>query len=180
METVGGAVLSFAVDAEGQKEIPGNQGFYDKHFESEMMHLGGFMKGYPWCMCFAKRCYILGYNDFGYHEGNPIFHDIKEFMTPSARQTLENFKNAEGWVFSKKPKEGALAIWIHYKNGAPTWQGHAGIVKSWNYKRVSTVDGNTNDHGGREGYVVAEKNRRMNFYDTDGLVLQGFIYPKEK
>ena len=34
METLGGCSLSYAKEFLGQKEIPGNQGFYDKDFDA--------------------------------------------------------------------------------------------------------------------------------------------------
>ena len=42
-----------------------------------------------------------------------------------------------------------------------------------------TVEGNTNDDGSREGYMVAEKQRKIDFdVKQNGLVLMGFVHPK--
>ena len=44
---------------------------------------------------------------------------------------------------------------------------------------MTTIDGNTNDKGGREGYIVAPIKRNIDFTIKNGLVLKGFIHPKE-
>lgn len=179
MEKLEGCILSFAEESIGQQEIEGNMGFVDPVFDEEMRELGRFQNGFPWCVCFVEMCWKKGYRDFNIKESEPIFKEMAKLITPSAKRTLENFKEADAWIISQTPRVGAIAIWIYYKNGNPTSSGHAGIVKSWNYKRVTTIDGNTNAEGGREGKEVAEKSRRKNFHDTKGLVLQGFIWVRD-
>ena len=73
-----------------------------------------------------------------------------------------------------------LLIWQKYKNGVATAYGHAAIVEYWNESFVFTVDGNTNDKGGREGYIVADDKKRSRSFTKrkNGLVLKGFIHPK--
>jgi hypothetical protein len=47
-----------------------------------------------------------------------------------------------------------------------------------NGKSIKTIEGNTNDKGGREGYTVASKNRLIDFTNDNGLRMLGFIKPK--
>ena len=46
-------------------------------------------------------------------------------------------------------------------------------------KDFTTIDGNSNSSGGREGIEVAEKTRKYNFNSNNGLRLIGFIKPKK-
>ena len=42
---------------------------------------------------------------------------------------------------------------------------------------IKTIEGNTNARGGREGYTVAEKKRKIDFKKNHGLRMLGFIKP---
>jgi hypothetical protein len=98
-------------------------------------------------------------------------------MTAGTVRTFRHFKDL-GWT-SKEPVLGAIAIWQKWKDGKATSSGHAAIVERWTDTHVITIDGNTNDKGGREGYIVADgKKRSLNFDARKGLVLLGFIHPR--
>lgn len=75
------------------------------------------------------------------------------------------------------PEYGALMIMQTFKRGKPQSTGHMGIVESWGTS-ILTLDGNTNDTGGREGYIVARKSRPLSLkLKPDGLSIIGFIHP---
>jgi hypothetical protein len=174
METLGGCSLSYAKEFLGQKEIPGNQGFYDKDFDALIRHFTTFKNGHAWCVYFCWLCWQLTYNDFSIS-----FEIAKAEFSGGAVRTYRNFKEI-GWT-SKEPGVGSIAIWQKYKDGVATSSGHAAIVEYWNESYIFTVDGNTNDKGGREGYIVADdKKRSRSFIPTkNGLVLKGYIHPKK-
>jgi hypothetical protein len=163
----------------GQTEIPGNAGFNDKVFEEKMKQVG-FIRGHSWCVYLCELVWKEVYS-FTY-SGNytPLVQNeiakLDKLFSASATATYRQFDVDKTFPVSKTPSIGAVAIW-RYGNG---WQGHGGIVVSFTNTKVTTVDGNTNDKGGREGYIVAEKTRGLNEpYKAKGLNLVGFIHPKD-
>lgn len=175
METLQGGIISYAVDSIGQEEIKGNQGFKDPEFDKDMRELGRFQDGWAWCVCFCEMVWKKAFKDFNVERD--LYNEMAKLVTAGAVRTWRNFLKADGWTVSQTPTVGAIAIWQKYKNGKATTQGHAAIVKGSTQTHVITIDGNTNASGGREGYHVAEKKRRMNFGEKSGLVLLGFIHP---
>lgn len=151
----------------GKTEKPNNSGFTDATFEKRMADTG-WLKGNSWCAYFCELVWKEAY------KGNPFLTEINKLFSGSATATYKNFDVAK-WPVGKTPKPGALAVWRH-GNG---WQGHIGIVIENNGDTFKTIEGNTNDKGGREGYIVAVKKRTLvTPYSAKGLNLIGFIYPK--
>jgi len=154
----------------GQTETQNNSGFNDKLFEQRMKDTG-WIKGASWCSFFCELVWKEAY------VGTPIFNEIEKLFSGSATATFKNFDLAKssGWETGQTPKPGALAVW-RLGNG---WQGHIGIVIDVHQGKFSTIEGNTNDKGGREGYIVANKMRVLGGkYQPNGLNLIGFVYPK--
>ena len=150
----------------GQTEKPGNMGFNDAEFERKMKSVG-FQKTHAWCAYFAELVFKEALPD--------KFAELDGLFSASAVQTYKNFKDA-GHLMHNVPQKDCLVIWQMMKNGAATWQGHAGIcgpVKdNWIFQ---CVEGNTNDGHGREGYIVAEHTRKHLASVTNGLKVLGFI-----
>jgi hypothetical protein len=149
----------------GKTEISGNAGFTDPDFEAKMK-LVGWQKGEAWCAYFCEMVF---------KEAFPAkAADFNKLFSASAVQTFSNF-TSNGYINKSTPEPGDLVIWRMYKNGKPQWQGHAGIVLSAiNSTSFKSIEGNTNDGGGREGYIVAEKVREVKKV-TNGLQVLGFI-----
>lgn len=151
----------------GETEKPNNSGFNDAEFEKRMADTG-WIKGSSWCAYFTELVWTESYKD------SPLLPEIKKLFSGSATATYKNFDIAK-WQVGTIPKVGALAVWRHGSG----WQGHIGIVIEDNGLSFKTVEGNTNDKGGREGYIVAVKNRVTKAkYLPNGLNLIGFVYPK--
>jgi hypothetical protein len=75
---------------------------------------------------------------------------------------------------------GSKIAFQRYKNGAPDWSGHLAIGVEVVNDVVSSIDGNSNPTGGREGYTVARVKRVINFKPVEnGLVMLGFIHPQK-
>ncbi len=152
------------------EEISGNMGFTDKEFESLMHEYGDFRKGDPWCMSFVKMIWTK--------KTKGKYQELLDrLMTPSTQGTFANFEKDKSNKFyvSKKPKRGSIVIWQKFVNGSPTYQGHAGIVTRVGLNSFSTIEGNTDDTGTREGYTVSKKKRDYNWNVNNGLRLKGFI-----
>lgn len=178
----------------GQEEIRGNLGFkkssleildrYKKIFGidmalsfEEMMVDIGWRKKEAWCAYYGELIWKLSYS----LHNSLIIPELDRLFSASAVQTLNNFEQ-EGWPIHRglTPKPGSIVIWKHYNNGIPSWSGHEGIfVMNTGYNKLSSIDGNTNNDRSREGYEVEEKTRLYNYKSKHGLVLQGFIEPKE-
>lgn len=155
----------------GQEEILGNLGFKDEQFQ-EYMESVGWDKGQAWCAYFAELVWKLAYAEF-----NSTWVDrLDKLFSAGAVKTWRNFKYSD-FVTINEPGVGDVVIWQKYKDGVPQWSGHAGIVVKVEGDYFWTVEGNTNDKGSREGYIVAEKKCTMK--DRGSLKLIGFIKPLE-
>ncbi len=165
--------VRFAKKFIGEDEISGNMGFVNPEFDALMREFGDFRDSQAWCMSFAKMIWIKKF-------GRRYKEILDKLITPSTQTTWQNFENDKSGKFetSDKAKKGAIAIWQNYKNGTPNWTGHAAIVQKVDNGTFETIEGNTNDKGGREGYTVAEKERKYSWDNNNGLRLKGFIIKK--
>lgn len=154
----------------GKREEPNNSGFKDKEFEKRMSEVG-WQKGHAWCCYFCELVWKEAYND-----DKKTVAEINKLFNASATATYKNFELSNNWILSNKPVPGALAVW---RQGVD-WRGHIGIVTELVDKNTfRTIEGNTNDSGGREGIEVARKMRFLNQpFKPKGLNLVGFICPK--
>lgn len=150
----------------GQTEKPGNLGFNDSDFEMKMKTVG-FVKTHAWCAYFAELVFKETFPD--------NFKELDKLFSGSTIQTFRNFRDA-AYIIGHVPTVNHLVIWQRYVHGKPTPTGHAGIVSevmsTWEFK---SIEGNTNDAKGREGYIVAEHSRKILKEVTDGLKVLGFI-----
>jgi len=162
----------------GKTEKPNNSGFNDSKFEAKMKEVG-WATGQAWCAYFAELCVI----EWATANKRPdIVKVAKQIFSGSSTTTFKNADlyakaNPNGMVkVSKSPLANSIAI---YRHGSG-WQGHTAIVQSVASVppaiRVTNIEGNTNDVGGREGYIVARKMRTHNApYSAKGLNIVGYI-----
>lgn len=150
----------------GQTEKPGNLGFNDAEFEHKMKSVG-FQPSHAWCAYFTELVFKETYPN--------KLKELDGLFSASAVQTYRNFEKAS-YPVGNVPREGHLVIWQTMKNGVPQSTGHAGIVgkvrEGWIFE---SIEGNTNDGGGREGYIVAKRERRHLKDVKDGLKVLGFV-----
>jgi len=174
MKTIQETIIETAESYLGQQEISGNMGFKDPNFQ-EKMEAVGFKDKYAWCALFTELVWRESYAKL-----NGLFDaELNELFSASAVKTFHNFRRA-GWEVDQIPEAGSVVIWQYYKDGKPHWTGHAGIVIFPGLDHFSTVEGNTNSTGEREGIEVSEKVRDLDFASKQkGLVLLGFIRPKQ-
>jgi hypothetical protein len=146
-------------------------GFKDPVFDAKMDSVG-MVDGYAWCCLFTELCWVEAYKEFA----PKMLPLLKEEFTAGTVRTFRHFKSLK-WT-SKTPEAGDIVIWQSYKNGKAKTSGHAAIVVKVGDGFIETIEGNTNDKGGREGYIVAKKTRTIDFTNTNGLRMLGFIKPK--
>ncbi len=168
-------IVKEALKWDSIQEIPGNQGWENQEFEKIMKEVG-WEEGQAWCAFFVKMVYYKIYIGTSY--GPQILSDF----TGSATQTFRNCQNDPRWdTATKNPVPGSVVIWRKWHNGRPDWRGHAGIIIEAGAGQIGShfksLEGNTNEEGGRIGKEVAIKTRMNNHGQTDGLVVEGFILP---
>lgn len=156
-------LIRTALDFVSQREIPGNQGFYDEKFES-LMEQTGWKQGEAWCSYFVE----LVLRTAG-------LEDHAAILSASAVQTWKNCQNSTLFSTSEKPELGNIILWQKYTGGRKTWQGHAGIVVGMDKGLLITIEGNTNSEGDREGDMVALKIRNHALKPDNGLRVLGFV-----
>lgn len=176
-KTINSEIISTALKYLGEEEILGNLGFKDSEFEVKMKSCGWKEKD-AWCAYFAELIWKEAYQ----HWDATLFTRLDKLFTGSAVNTFKNFQKTKDFIATTKPVVGSLAVWQKYTDGKAHWTGHIGIVESFDIKNreLTTIDGNTNDKGSREGYIVARQLRPLDFtLKQNGLNLLGFIHPKQ-
>ncbi|MDM1378844.1 CHAP domain-containing protein [Myroides marinus] len=104
----------------------------------------GLGEGYAWCMAFIYWCVQEVCNDYG----------VQNLLQKTGGVLAQ-------WNGSKvlrvdKPEKGDVFI-MDFGKGL----GHAGIIVDVEGDVITTIEGNTNDEASREGYIVAEKKRKI-------------------
>lgn len=147
----------------GVKEVGKNLGPEVETFQSATK-----AKGLAWCASFV--IYVV---NEGVCKALPIaLSDV--LPRTASTQNLYGWAKKNNYI-TKTPKFGDLAIW---RNGN-TWKGHVAFVAEVNEfdKKFTSIDGNTDATGGREGDGVYERNRSYKFMSEikDKLWLRGFV-----
>ena len=160
----------------GQRETENNGGFESPSFQKKMQDIG-WQLGDAWCASFVKLVWMEAYKcDLA------RLLELEHLFSPSAVATYRNFdasdwktQNADGSPI-RIPSVGALVVWRMGNSES----GHIGIVTEvLSNTAFKSIEGNTNEAGGREGIEVAEKKRAINRrFLPNGLNLLGFILPK--
>jgi len=139
----------------GVKETGNNKAGDSKEllaiFEADSLTVNGHTDGYPWCAAFVSFCVqkLL--------KKSPAFTTVVPPREASVSRFLTIWaKNNRCLVFPKDstyfaPRRGDIVVFTF---------SHIGIVESVNGKMITTIEGNTNDAGSREGSAVARKVRR--------------------
>lgn len=152
----------------GQEEIQPNLGFKNPVFNKKMFDVG-FYKGGSWCgffvMLVMKEVYL---------DSPAIYSYLKKYLSASTHQMWLNFRASKEIITGQVPKLGAVAIW----QDGDTTIGHTGIVVSIDQdgKNFSTIEGNSNSNGSRNGYEVAMNTHTLGLPHSSGLNLLGFGY----
>ncbi|MCC9066376.1 CHAP domain-containing protein [Flavobacterium piscisymbiosum] len=132
--------LEIATAQIGVEEIPRNS---NSGPEVEIyLRSVGLSKGYAWCMAFVYWC----------TQNAALQINAKNPLKKTAG-VLDQY-NSRPLLVKKIPQAGDIFI-LDLKNGL----GHTGFVEKVVGTMIYTIEGNTNDTGGREGYKVARRKR---------------------
>jgi hypothetical protein len=149
----------------GDKEKAGNV-FDESTPLGKALKAAGHNNGEAWCSYFQEAVFCEAFPDKN--------AELRKLFSASTIQTYKNFV-AEKYDVHDYPLVGDLVIWQRYKEGVKQWQGHAGLVINVHSDgSFSTIEGNTNSAGSREGDSVQYKIRRLTRMKT-GLNVLGFI-----
>lgn len=148
-----------------QSELPGN--VFDENTPiGKILHKAGQKNGEAWCSYFVEGVFREAYPEKDDH--------FSKIFSAGAVNTFHNFREV-GYKTSTTPSVGSIVIWQRYKDGKPSWQGHAGIViEVIDENRFRSIEGNTNRAGSREGDSVQIKERTLT-HRINGLNVLGFI-----
>ncbi|KLT67795.1 MULTISPECIES: CHAP domain-containing protein [unclassified Flavobacterium] len=140
--TLAQKTLEIALAQVGVEEMPRNS---NSGPEVEIyLRSVGLGKGYPWCMAFVYWSTQQAALQLGMK--NPL---------KKTAGVLDQY-NSRPLLLQTKPQPGDVFI-IDFKNGT----GHTGIVDRVTASAIFTIEGNTNDIGGREGYKVSKRKREI-------------------
>lgn len=154
-------IIAAAKRFDGQREKPGNRGFWSAWFDKAMRAVG-FRDGDPWCSHAAELVWTEGYSD------DPAKQkEIARVWSGSGKQLIANAR-AAGWPVKDYPVPGAVGV-LDYGG----WKSHVyivGLTVGKNY--WESWEGNTSEAGSREGTAFLHKRR-----GRDGRPHRGFIHP---
>lgn len=109
----------------------------------EFLSAVGLGPGYAWCMAFVYFCFWKASEEW----------DIVNPLTKTGGVLNQWNKHPE--LRQSIPEVGDILI-MDFGKG----RGHTGIVYKVDATYIYTIEGNTNDEGGREGYEVAYMKRK--------------------
>lgn len=132
--------LAVAITQVGVEEIP--RGSNAGPEVEEYLKAVGLPAGYSWCMAFVYWSCVQAAKKL--NTIVPILRTagVLRLWNESVMQRI------------KEPTVGCIFI-LDYGNG----KGHTGLVERFDKTYIYTVEGNTNDKGSREGYMVARRKR---------------------
>ena len=142
-------------------------GWVDKTFEAKMKK-AGWVKPNPWCMTVTRLIWREAYSHF--YNDAAVMSIINSNITAGSIDSASRVRKYKDFEFTQTPTIGAIVIW---KKTATT--GHGGIVIGVNGNAFTTVEGNTNSAGSREGDQVLIKNRST---AKSSMEILGFVIPK--
>jgi len=159
----------------GKTETINNSGFTDKTFEARMKAVG-WQVSQSWCCYFAELCVVEWANEIGRKDIATLATKLFTGGSTATYKAMDIYATANptGIVkVSKKPIANSVAI---YRHGSG-WQGHTGIVTSVEGSIAKNIEGNTDDKGGNNGYIVTRNKRDNNApYSAKGLNIVGYFY----
>jgi len=148
----------------GTKELTQNWSDAIKEFLAAV----GINTPAPWCAAFAFYCISQVEKTLGIH--SPLYkcgHVLTVWNHSPQSQRLTT------------PEVGSLAVWQHYSSGAPTSEGHIGIVTGVPKPNIiQTIEGNTSGSSfvDRSGDGVFQKIRPFPSLSRL-MVIKGFLRP---
>jgi hypothetical protein len=146
-------VIEFAVSQVGIMEVPpgSNRGpEVDQYLRS--VGLNPAAGSFPWCAAFVYFCFQQAATQLGV--ANPAIKDpgVLDCWNKAGHMPVHRIAASEAITTPSLVKPGMVFL---LKTGAST--GHMGLVEKVQGNRLTTIEGNTNVGGSREGIGVFER-----------------------
>lgn len=135
----------------------------DKPFRNRGPRVDGYIRStglepfagnFPWCVCFVYWSALKLCEQRGIDHPMPRTAGVHVMWNKGQDEALDVVK--PGAVSSSTVRPGMLFC-IDRGRG----KGHLGVVIEVNGDKITTVEGNTNKGGGREGFGVFERTRKL-------------------
>lgn len=183
---IGNIIVEVAKIFVGEKEIPGNKGFYNKTLHKLMSPFWGV--GDPWCADFMTMVWMQAYA-IKYGTGTPendyFLKQIRKLFSPNSQRLFNNFKKSNMFNTGDVPVVGAGYVWAYTNNGKLTIHGHTGtsVVSITGSKTIVLKDGTKKTYYSWSGIEGNAKDKvsimERNTTPEKGKMLLGFIYPRD-
>jgi len=128
----------------------------------------GSAGGYPWCQSFVFWDGLQAYGD-----ENPIpkTGGVLDCWHKAKAEGVEVINKADATLDSI-----TAGMQIIFQESPTT--GHTGLVEFVDHDGIHTIEGNTNDQGGRDGYIVCRKLRHLTDHNLLGFI--NYEYPDKQ
>lgn len=154
--------LQTAIGQLGQCEEP--KGSNKGVMVNQYLKAVGLNPGYSWCQAFVYWCYDQAAQRLGMH--NPVVRTAG--VLNCWNNTAVNFKIAPADALRHPGviKPGAQFI-LDYGHGV----GHTGMIERVEGTTLYTIEGNSNNDGSREGYLVVRHQRSLTAPLLKGIIV---------
>jgi hypothetical protein len=153
-ETLQQAALRIAITQLGVREVKANSGPEVDGY----LYAVGLKPGYAWCTAFVYWCFMKAALELGID--NPVYRTAGVLMhwNQAKSRGAQLIKQAAALADPSIIKPGMIFV-MEFGGG----RGHTGIVESVDLTKwtVTSIEGNTDSVGSREGVEVARKTRRI-------------------
>jgi lysozyme family protein len=136
----------------------------------EYQRAAGYSKPVPWCVCYLYWCFKVAAENQGVHNPFPRTGGVHDAWARARTAGFRTVTAAEATADPSLVVPG-MVFFVDAglsRDGSPI--GHAGLVVARTGGEIRTLEGNTDDRGGRVGWRVLAKTksiRRINM----GLIL---------
>ena len=150
-------------------ELPPNRGPWVRSYMD-----GNDGKPWAWCMGFAQAILDQAFSTFNQKYTD---HFVKTYLVEAARQDAKKnqrlISNQEVRQKQYEPKPGDIFLLVY---PGDTNAHHAGVVVEYFNQTLTTIEGNTNFAGGREGVGVFKRRRNITEENIDLISLDSFNF----
>lgn len=137
--------LNVARSQIGQKEVP--KGSNRGPMVTQYQRVTGYTFDVPWCLCFLYWCAEQAARNLG--SSNPL-------LRTGDCDTILRWGRERDIVFTE-PKVGDFGLVMASETDAT----HIFVVEKITGAKMTTIEGNTNNDGSREGYAVLRRSRNL-------------------
>ena len=130
----------------GASETSRNRGPRIAKYWAATDYPDGMEKREPWCAAFVAWCLAQW---LGVKAKRPKSAAVRNWVPAALRLDWRVFGPRDGLLF---PRAGDICVFTF---------SHIGIVEDFDGSFVTTIEGNTDDQGGREGVEVARRKRPL-------------------